>query len=85
MKGYCGNSASPKGPCRYMVYTSGPKGSHTPTLRPKYVVYSYTDPLGSCITLSTLYIGKYDMVLQCTEARQVFFATINREGLCLGV
>ena len=34
---------NPKGPCRYMVYT---RGSHIPTLRPKYSPFTYMDPLG---------------------------------------
>ena len=38
----------PKGPCRYMVYTYGPRGSHIPTVRPWYIPYSYIDPLGMC-------------------------------------
>ena len=37
------------------------RGSHIPTLRPKYLPYSYMDPLGkeSCMTRSTVYLG-YD-------------------------
>ena len=39
-------AGNPKGPCSYTVYTLGPKGFHVPTLRPKYIPYSYMDPLG---------------------------------------
>ena len=35
----------PKVPCRYMVLRAQ-RGSHIPTLRPKYIAYSYMDPLG---------------------------------------
>ena len=38
---------SPKGPSRFMVYTSNPKKIHIVTLWVKYILYSYMDPLGS--------------------------------------
>ena len=40
----------PEGPCRYMVNTQGPKASHIPTLKPKYIPCNYMDPMGMRIS-----------------------------------